>query len=170
MLYFPILASLLALFFAYFLAQGRRSLEIDKESQSDARQSVRQETRTFLKRQYWAVGKWTVFLFFIFLVGLGWKEAGGFLLGVIFSGANALIGFLILGKEKNPGFSFRSFKYSRRLFFRRFGAVGRFSLLFFIRRAKAPYCIGDWFFLVFSFSSLRERCPFFLLIFLRPMY
>ena len=83
-------------------------MEIDKESQSDARQSVRQETRTFLKRQYWAVGKWTVFLFFIFLVGLGWKEAGGFLLGVIFSGANALIGFLILGKEKNPGFSFRS--------------------------------------------------------------
>lgn len=107
MLYLSILASLLALFFAYFLVQGAHSSNLGKRGQSEP--SAYQEARTFLKRQYLAVGKWAVFLFFVFLIGLGWKEAGGFLLGVIFSGLNAIIiEFLILGKEKNPDLSFRS--------------------------------------------------------------
>jgi len=106
MLYLSILASLLALFFAYFLIRERYSSNLAKRGQGEP--SAYQEARTFLKKQYWAIGKWAVFLFFVFLIGLGWKEAGGFLLGVIFSGLNAIIiGFLILGREKNPAPSFR---------------------------------------------------------------
>ena len=107
MLYLPILASLLALFFAYFLVQGAHSSNLGKSGGQGEIPSAYQEVRTFLKRRYLAIGKWAVFLFFVFLIGLGWKEAGGFLLGVIFSGLNALIGFLILGRGKNPDLSFR---------------------------------------------------------------
>jgi len=90
-IYFPIIISLISLFFALYLIREVKRAPSGSGKMIEIAQAIREGAIAFLKRQYKAVGMVAIFLFLILWLVLGLKVAFGFLLGAL---ASALAGFI----------------------------------------------------------------------------
>ncbi|MDO8486136.1 MAG: sodium-translocating pyrophosphatase [Candidatus Staskawiczbacteria bacterium] len=103
LIYFPIIVSLFAIAFVYFLIAKIRKAPVAKDKALAITQAIQEGATSYLKRQYKTVGIVAVVLFFViwiffsqqsgFTVGL--KMAMGFLIGAILSGVSGFIGMLV---------------------------------------------------------------------------
>jgi len=93
--YFPIIVSLFAIAFVYFLISKIRKAPVAKDKAVAITQAVQEGAVSYLKRQYKTVSVVAVILFFILLIFMGWKIGFGFLIGAILSGISGFIGMLV---------------------------------------------------------------------------
>ena len=101
MFLFPIAASLLAIVFSLFLARKIKATPSGSGKIIDISQTIQEEAKAYLKKQYQTIGLVSFFIFVILCLAINFKAALGFLLGVIFS---ALIGYLgmMVSSQANP--------------------------------------------------------------------
>ncbi len=95
LIYFPIIVSLFAIAYVYFLTTQIRKAPAAKDKAVAITQAVREGAMSFLKRQYKTVSIVAVVLFFVLLVALGWKVAVGFLIGAVLSGVSGFVGMIV---------------------------------------------------------------------------
>ena len=95
LIYFPILVSLFAIAYVYFLTMQIRKAPVAKDKAIAITQAVQEGAMFFLKRQYKTVAVVGVILFIILLIFLGWKVAIGFLIGAALSGVSGFVGMLV---------------------------------------------------------------------------
>ena len=98
MLYIPIVVSLFAIFFAYFLIRKVNQASSGEGKMIEISQAIREGASAFLKRQYRTIAIVAVFLFLILLMALGIKAAVGFLVGAIASAFAGFIGIAVSTK------------------------------------------------------------------------
>ena len=92
---FPILVSLFAIAYVYFLTMQIRKAPVAKDKAIAITQAVQEGAMFFLKRQYKTIAVVGVILFIILLIFLGWKVAIGFLIGAALSGVSGFVGMLV---------------------------------------------------------------------------
>jgi len=95
LIYFPIIVSLFAIAFVFFLIYQIRKAPVAKDKAVAITQAVQEGAMSFLKRQYKTVAIAAVVLFFVLLVAMGWKTAVGFLIGAVLSGVSGYVGMLV---------------------------------------------------------------------------
>ncbi|MEK7080589.1 MAG: sodium-translocating pyrophosphatase, partial [Patescibacteria group bacterium] len=95
LIYFPIIVSLFAIAYVYFLTMQIRKSPAAKDKAVAITQAVHEGAMSFLKRQYKTVAIVAVVLFFVLLIALGWKVAIGFLIGAVLSGVSGFVGMLV---------------------------------------------------------------------------
>lgn len=95
LIYFPILVSLFAIAYVYFLTMQIRKAPVAKDKAIAITQAVQEGAMFFLKRQYKTIAVVGVILFIILLIFLGWKVAIGFLIGAALSGVSGFVGMLV---------------------------------------------------------------------------
>ena len=94
-LFFPIIASLFSLVFAYFLIREVRKAPSGSGKQIEVSLAIREGAIAFLKRQYKTVGVVAVFLFFLLWLIFGFKTGFGFLIGALFSALAGFVGMMV---------------------------------------------------------------------------
>ncbi len=94
LIYFPIIVSLFAIAFVWFLILQIKKAPAAKDKAVAITQAVQEGAISYLKRQYKTISIAAVVLF-IFLLFLGWKIAVGFLLGAVLSGLSGFVGMLV---------------------------------------------------------------------------
>ena len=94
-LFFPIIASLFSLVFAYFLIREVRKAPSGSGKQIEVSLAIREGAIAFLKRQYKTVGLVAAFLFFILWFAFGFKTGLGFLIGALFSALAGFVGMMV---------------------------------------------------------------------------
>ncbi len=94
-LFFPIIASLFSLVFAYFLIREVRKAPSGSGKQIEVSLAIREGAIAFLKRQYKTVGLVAAFLFFLLWLTFGFKTGFGFLIGALFSALAGFVGMMV---------------------------------------------------------------------------
>ncbi len=94
-IYFPIIVSLFAILFVFFLIAKIGKAPVAKDKAIAITQAIQEGAISYLKRQYKTVSIVAIVLFFVLLVGMGSKMAFGFLIGAILSGVSGFIGMLV---------------------------------------------------------------------------
>ena len=91
----PIIVSIFALVFAFFLIKKIQKFPSGSGKMLAVSNYIREGASAFLKRQYKTIGLVALFLFFILWFLLGFKTGVGFLIGAAFSALAGFIGMLI---------------------------------------------------------------------------
>jgi len=94
-LFFPIIASLFSLVFAYFLIREVRKAPSGSGKQIEVSLAIREGAIAFLRRQYKTVGLVAVFLFFLLWIVFDFKTGFGFLIGALFSALAGFVGMMV---------------------------------------------------------------------------
>ena len=94
-LFFPIIASLFSLVFAYFLIREVRKAPSGSGKQIEVSLAIREGAVAFLRRQYKTVGLVAVFLFFLLWIAFDFKTGFGFLIGALFSALAGFVGMMV---------------------------------------------------------------------------
>src|SRR3989338_2450689 len=96
-IYYPIIVSLFAIGFVFFLIAQINKAPAAKDKAVAITEAIKEGAMSFLKRQYQTVSIVALILFFILLIvpGMGWKIAVGFLIGAVLSGVSGFIGMLV---------------------------------------------------------------------------
>jgi K(+)-stimulated pyrophosphate-energized sodium pump len=94
LIYFPIIVSLFAIVFVWFLVSQIRKAPVAGGKAIAITAAVQEGAMSYLKRQYKTVSIVGVILF-ILLLFMGWKIAIGFLIGAILSGVSGFIGMIV---------------------------------------------------------------------------
>lgn len=95
LIYFPIIVSLLAIAFVWFLSMQIKRASVAKDKAIAITQAVQEGAMSFLKRQYKTVGVVALVLFVVLWIFLGWKMALGFLIGAVLSGFSGYVGMIV---------------------------------------------------------------------------
>ncbi|MBI2053989.1 MAG: sodium-translocating pyrophosphatase [Candidatus Staskawiczbacteria bacterium] len=95
LIYFPIIVSLFAIIYVFFLIAKIRKSPVAGGKAIAITQAVQEGAVSYLKRQYKTVGSVAVVLFFVLFVATGQKTAFGFLIGAVLSGFSGFVGMLI---------------------------------------------------------------------------
>ncbi|MEK7665175.1 MAG: sodium-translocating pyrophosphatase [Patescibacteria group bacterium] len=94
LIYFPIIVSIFALVYVFFLILKIRKSPVAGGKAVAITQAVQEGAISYLKRQYKTVSIAGAVLF-VFLLFMGWKIAIGFLLGAFLSGLSGFIGMIV---------------------------------------------------------------------------
>jgi len=94
-LYFPIIVSLFAIVFVFFLITRINKAPVAKDKALAITAAIKEGATSYLKRQYKTVSIVAAVLFLLLLVSMGWKIAFGFLIGAFLSGVSGFIGMLV---------------------------------------------------------------------------
>ncbi len=95
MLYIPILVSLFAIIFAFFLIKRIQGAREGSGKMIAVSNYIKEGAKAYLRRQYKSVAIVAVFLFLLLWVLLGFKTGLGFLVGALFSALAGFIGMTI---------------------------------------------------------------------------
>jgi K(+)-stimulated pyrophosphate-energized sodium pump len=95
MLYIPIIASLFAIVFAFFLIKTIQKAGEGSGKMIAVSNYIREGATAYLRRQYKSVAVVAVFIFILLWVLLGFKTGLGFLVGALFSGLAGFIGMTV---------------------------------------------------------------------------
>lgn len=93
--YFPIIVSLFAFAFVFFLIFQIKKAPPARDKAVEITRAIQEGASAYLKRQSKTVGAVAVVLFLLLLVFSGWKMAGGFLIGAVLSGFSGFIGMWV---------------------------------------------------------------------------
>ncbi|PIS35824.1 MAG: sodium-translocating pyrophosphatase [Parcubacteria group bacterium CG08_land_8_20_14_0_20_38_56] len=91
MLIFPIISSIIAIFFALFLALKVKKADSGSEKMREISSAIKEGAEAYLKRQYKTIAIAALVLALILYFTLGWRSSLGFLIG---AAASALCGYL----------------------------------------------------------------------------
>jgi len=94
LIYYPIIVSLFAIAFVWFLVMQIKKAPVAGDKAIAITAAVQEGAMSYLKRQYKAVSVVGIILF-ILLFFLGWKIAIGFLIGAVLSGVSGFIGMIV---------------------------------------------------------------------------
>ncbi len=95
MLFIPIIISLFSLAFAYYLIGEVRKASSGSGKMIEISQAIREGAVSYLKRQSKTIGVAALVIFFLLLLGLGFKIALGFLVGALASSLAGFIGMMV---------------------------------------------------------------------------
>src|SRR5262249_38290816 len=93
--YFPIIVSLFALAFVWFLVSKIRKSPVAKDKAVEITQAIQEAATSYLKRQCKTIAVVAAVLFVLILIFMGWKMALGFLIGAVLSGVSGFVGMWI---------------------------------------------------------------------------
>ncbi len=93
--YFPIIVSLFAIAFVWFLIAKIRKAPAAKDRAVAITAAIQEGAYSYLKRQYKTVGVVAAVMFVVLFFFMGWKIAIGFLIGAVLSGVSGFIGMII---------------------------------------------------------------------------
>src|SRR3989344_5324032 len=93
--YFPIIVSLFAIAFVFFLIAKINKAPAAKDKALAITEAIKEGAISYLKRQYKTVSVVAIVLFFILLFIMGWKVAVGFLIGAVLSALSGFIGMWV---------------------------------------------------------------------------
>jgi len=94
-LYWPIIASLVAILFVFFLIQHIKRSNSGTGKMLEISRAIREGAISYLKRQYSTAGIVAVLLFFVLWWALGLRTGIGFLIGAILSATAGFIGMVV---------------------------------------------------------------------------
>ena len=90
--YFPVIVSLFAIAFVFFLISKINKAPVAKDKALDITEAIKEGATSYLKRQYKTVSIVALVLFLALWIFMGWKIAFGFLIGAALSGLSGFIG------------------------------------------------------------------------------
>src|SRR3989344_3279073 len=93
--YFPIVVSLFAIAFVFFLVSKINKSPVAKDKAIEITKAIQEGATAYLKRQYKTVGVIALVLFLVLFIFMGWKMAFGFLIGAFLSGLSGFIGMWV---------------------------------------------------------------------------
>src|SRR3989338_4433541 len=93
-IYFPIIVSLFAIAFVFFLITKINKAPVAKDKAVAITAAIQEGAISYLKRQYKTVSIVAIILT-VGLLFMGWKIAVGFLIGAVLSGLSGFIGMLV---------------------------------------------------------------------------
>jgi len=93
--YFPIIVSLFAMAFVFFLITRISKAPVAKDKAIEITKAIQEGATAYLKRQYKTVAVIACALFFVLLIFAGWKLAIGFLIGALLSALSGFIGMWV---------------------------------------------------------------------------
>src|SRR3989344_5444850 len=93
--YFPIIVSLFAIAFVFFLIKKINKAPVAKDKAIEITAAIQEGATSYLKRQYKTVAIVALALFLLLWILMGWIMAFGFLIGAVLSGASGFIGMWV---------------------------------------------------------------------------
>lgn len=93
--YFPIIVSLFAIAFVWFLIMQIKKAPVAKNKAIEITKAIQEGAIAYLKRQYKTVSVVAGVLFVMIWVIMGWKMALGFLIGAVLSGVSGFVGMWV---------------------------------------------------------------------------
>jgi len=93
--YFPVIVSLFAIAFVFFLISKINKAPVAKDKALDITEAIKEGATSYLKRQYKTVSIVALVLFLALWIFMGWKIAFGFLIGAALSGLSGFIGMWV---------------------------------------------------------------------------
>ncbi len=94
-IYYPIIVSLFAIAFVFFLIAQINKAPASTDKALAITAAIKEGAISYLKRQYKTVGMVAAALFVGLFILLGWKMAVGFLIGAVLSGFSGFVGMLV---------------------------------------------------------------------------
>ena len=94
-LYFPIIVSLFAIVFVFFLIARINKAPVAKDKAIAITAAIQEGAISYLKRQYKTVSVVALVIFVLLFIVMGWKMALGFLIGAVLSGLSGFVGMLV---------------------------------------------------------------------------
>ena len=94
LIYFPIIVSLFAIAFVYFLTTQIRKAQPAGGKAVEITAAVQEGAMSYLKRQYKTISIVGLVIFLLLFL-MGWKIAIGFLIGAVLSGVSGFIGMIV---------------------------------------------------------------------------
>ncbi len=93
--YFPIVVSLFAIAFVWFLIVQIRKSPVAKDKAVAITAAIQEGAMSYMKRQYKTVAVVAAVLFVVLWIFMGWEIAIGFMIGAVLSGVSGFIGMII---------------------------------------------------------------------------